>query len=292
MDLVFNLVLKIIPYILVGWLLSRLKIRSIETFIKYFVSFALYILIPLFIFFAMWSAPLKQNLNNTKNIGMIAVIVVLFGIFFAVVYSKIFYTDFRDTALPIIFMNSAYLAIPVNTVFFGTTATFYAIIYNITISILHFTIGLWIVSGSGKEIFRLPILYFAFLGILLNLTDVKIPLQLTGFSKMLTSVTLPVMLCLVGYQIKMLDYNMLKRTLVGVSLRMLGGVVVAFVFCKIFDITGITRSVCLISSSMPSAVNTYIFSKEYNADFSFASSMIVVGLIFSVILIPLILWLL
>jgi len=212
-------------------------------------------------------------------------------VLFAVVHSKIFKSNFRDVALPIIFMNSASLAIPLNTIFFGKDATFYAIIYNITLTVLYFTFGLRIVSGSIKEIFRLPVLYFAFFGIFLNLTGVKLSVGLFHFSEILSSVTLPVMLCLVGYQIRMVSVSVLKKVFAGVFFRMFGGLIVAYIFCRVFNITGTVKGVCLLTSSIPSAVNTYILSKKYDADYSFASSMIAVGLVMTLIVIPLVLWL-
>ncbi|MDO8735431.1 MAG: AEC family transporter [Elusimicrobiota bacterium] len=291
MDLLFNLLAKIIPYIFIGWIFTKLKFKNAELPINYFVNFALYFLIPIFIFFAMWSAPLSENIVNAKSVIFTVLIVCFFGVLFALVHSKIFKSNFRDVALPIIFMNSAYLAIPLNTVFFGKDGTFYAIIYNIVLTVLHFTFGLRIVSGSIKEIFRLPVLYFAFFGIFLNLTGIKLSDGLSHFSKILSSVTLPVMLCLVGYQIHSVSVSALKKVFAGVFFRMFGGLIVAYIFCAAFNITGTVKGVCLLTSSMPSAVNTYILNKKYDADYSFASSMIAVGLAMTLIVIPLVLWL-
>lgn len=295
MNMVFKLIIGVIPYILIGWLFTKLKLSRADKCIKYFVNFALYFLIPVFIFFAMWKVPFRENLNNSKIIVLTASVVIFLGIAFAMVYSRIFHMKFKDVSLPVIFMNSAYLAIPVNTIFFGEAGTFYSIMYNVTILILHFTIGIWIVSGSVKEIFCLPVLYAAGLGIFMNLAGIKTAAGLVQFSKMLNAVTLPVMLCLVGYQIKPISFVLpggLKKVFVGVFIRMVGGFVVAFSFCEVLGITGAVRGVCLLSSSMPPAVNTYILTKKYGADFSFASSMIVIGLIMSLILIPVVLWML
>jgi len=291
MDILFNLLARIIPYIFIGWIFTKLKFKNAELFVNYFVNFALYFLIPIFIFFAMWSAPLSENIVNARIVIFIVLTVCFFGVLFALLHSKIFESNFRDVALPIIFMNSAYLAIPLNTVFFGKDGTFYAIIYNITLTVLHFTFGLWFVSGSLKEIFRLPVLYFAFFGIFLNLTGIKLSVGLLHFSEILSSVTLPVMLCLVGYQIRTVSVSALKKVFAGVFFRMFGGLIVAYIFCEVFNITGTVKGVCLLTSSMPSAVNTYILNKKYDADYSFASSMIAVGLVMTLIVIPLVLWL-
>ncbi|MBN1383696.1 MAG: hypothetical protein JW983_02280 [Elusimicrobia bacterium] len=290
MEILFNLVAKVIPFIIIGWILAKLKFDKAEIFLKYFIDFAMYFLFPVFMFFAMWSAPIKENLGNSGNIILVAAIIIFFGAVFALAYSRIFNMEFRNVALPIIFMNSAYLAIPLNTVFFGSMGTFYSILYNIIIAFFHFSVGLWIVSSSLKEVVRLPILYFAIFGILLNLTGNAMPTGLSRIPETLNIITLPIMLCFVGYQIKSVNFGIIKKILAAVSVRMVGGFIIALSLCEIFGLTGAVRGVCLISSSMPSAVNTYILTKKYDADSSFASSMIAVGTALSVFFIPVVLW--
>ncbi|OGS45993.1 MAG: hypothetical protein A2539_06680 [Elusimicrobia bacterium RIFOXYD2_FULL_34_15] len=290
MTILFDLVLKVLPYILIGYIFSRFKLDWDDKFIKYFVTFAIYFLFPIFTFFTMWKTPLRESLSNSVNIIYIVVIVLFFGAVFATLYSKIFSLKFRNIAVPIIFMNSAYLAIPLNAIFFGAEGTYYAIMYNIFQTLLYNSIGLWILSGSAIEIFRLPMVYAAFLGVLMSLKNIYIPPYLDNFGKILNIITLPIMLCLVGYQIKPVNKDILKKIFIGVSVRMIGGFLVAILFCKILKISGSARSVCLLSSSMPSAVSSYIYTRKYHADYEFASSMIAVGLIMTLVLIPLILW--
>ena len=294
MEITLKLLTKIIPYIFIGWLFTKLKLKNTDLFIRYFVNFALYFLVPIFVFFAMWEAPLLTNVVNTRNVVFAVLVVFFFGVLFALCHSKIFGQSFRSVALPIIFMNSAYIAIPLNTVFFGTEGTFYAIIYNVGLTFLYFIFGVWFVSGSIKEMFRLPIMYLAIFGIFLNLSGIKLSTEIHHFSELLTAITIPVMLCLVGCQMRtdsIFCYKGLKKVLTGVFMRMFGGLIVAYIFCRVFDITGVVKGVCLLTSAMPSAISSYIFSKKYDADYSFASSMITIGLIMTLVVIPIILWL-
>ena len=282
---------RVVPYIFLGWVLTKLKFAGAETLVKHFINFALYILIPLFTFFMMWAVPVSASLGNTRNV-VIAVLVVFFaGVLFSVVHSKIFNESYRAVALPIIFMNTAYLAIPLNTIFFGQDGTYYSVVYNIVLTILTFTYGIWLVAGTVKEVFRVPVLYFAVLGVVLSSAGIKLSEGLIGFSRVLNAVTMPIMLCLVGYQLRTVKMSMLKKTAAGVFMRMFGGLAVAYLFCIVFSVTGIVRDVCLLSSAMPSAILAYILNKKYDADYSFASSMITVGMFVTIIIVPVILWL-
>ena len=117
------------------------------------------------------------------------------------------------------------------------------------------------------------------------------PREISVFSNLLSAVTLSVMLMLVGYQACPVYDSVLLKTSSAVVLRMAGGFFSALLFCEIFGIIDVTRQVCLLTSGMPAAVNSYILAKRYGADFSFAASAISIGLIASLIFIPFILWL-
>jgi hypothetical protein len=291
MRMILELVISVVPFILLGYLIGRVRLRHAPLFVKAFVDFSLYFLVPVFIFFVMWAAPLKENLYDTGAVVLVSVAVVGAGLIFAAIYSRAFNAKFREAALPIVFMNSAYLAIPINTALGGSRGVFLSTVYNIVITFLHFSVGILIVSGSSKEILRLPVMYAGVVGLLLNLSGVPLGHDLSVFSSLLQKVTLPVMLCLVGYQIKPVSMNMLRDVLAGVAVRMVGGLLVALAICELFGIIGVTRQVCLLTSAMPSAVNTYMLSEKYDANSSFASSMITAGLFVSPILLSVIIWL-
>jgi len=290
MKTLVNLLLKVLPFIMVGYVLSKFRFKKSELYISRFINFALYFLVPVFVFITMWTAPLYENIRDSQYIVIVSVAVVFFGAAFARIYSKIFCVNFRDIALPIVFMNSAYLAIPVNTVLCGETGTFLSVVYNIVITLLYFSAGIIVVSGSVREIFRLPILYCALFGAVLNISGIHASPGLRSFSGILSGITLPVMLCLVGYQIKPVSVTVFRKVVLASLVRMAGGLFVALAICEIFGIIGAARTVCLVTSSMPSAINAYILSKKYNADFSFASSMITVGLILTLVIIPVAIW--
>ena len=107
MQVSFNIIIKVIPYIFLGWLFTRFKFKNAELFVKYFINFALYVLIPIFTFFTMWEAPLSTNLGNTGYVVFAALLVFFVSILLALAFSKMFQTKYSNIALPIIFMNSA-----------------------------------------------------------------------------------------------------------------------------------------------------------------------------------------
>src|SRR3989344_4613802 len=106
------LLIKIFPWIFFGWLLARFKARALEAFSRGLVIFALWGLVPLFIFLEMWGSEIGWGLSG-KIIG-VATAVLAAASLGAYLLARSFVRPFREICLPIIFMNSAYLAIPLN----------------------------------------------------------------------------------------------------------------------------------------------------------------------------------
>ena len=40
MDILFNLLAKVIPYIFIGWIFTRLKFKNAELLINYFINYS------------------------------------------------------------------------------------------------------------------------------------------------------------------------------------------------------------------------------------------------------------
>lgn len=285
--LVWDLVSRVFVFIGVGMILEYIARKKGEKLVKGFVWFALNILIPVFMFFAMWAGEI--SFFSAKKILAAAILVVSGGIVLAVMWSRVRNMPFRQQCLPIIFMNSAYLAIPVNTILWGREGTIYAIIYNVVITIIHFTFGIWMVNkGSNiKEILGIPVIYAIAAGILLNYSGVRLPGLMFEFNKAVSAITLPVMLVFVGFRLAGISIKMIGPAFGGVVLRMLGGWFLGLAGVILFNITGPAAAVCMITSSMPPAVNTYILSERFKSDYHFASAAIFIGTLLSLISVPL-----
>lgn len=285
MNNIIYLISNILIFILLGYLVRRVGKGSIERYINTIINVALYFFIPYFFLVTMWVNQL--NILATKNIVIVAVSVIFIGGMFALLFSRIFKMEFRQVCLPIMFMNSAYLAIPVNTMFFGDKGTTYAIVYNAVISFIHFTLGIYLINRerSIKEVFKIPIFYAVVLGIVLNACNIAAPEILIVINNVLKGAIIAVMLALVGYQIDFKKLSMFKAVSVGVVFRFGAGFITSLVLVKILQMTGVTSGVAIVSSSMPSAINTYVLAKKYDANPEFASVMILVSTLVSLVVI-------
>ncbi len=289
-EVLLKLVSKVFVFVFIGYLIGKVRARFVKPLIAVVIEGSLYGLIPFFFLLSMWES--SADLLIARNVALIAAAVVITCGLMAYLFSTLSGVEFRQICLPIMFMNTIYLAIPINTLFFGSEGMTYSIIYSLTVGILNFTLGIYLVSRKEHflEIIKMPLIYAALVGVVLNQAKVGIPVVFLNISQRLKDVVLPAMVGLVGYQLNFIKWPHLKLVNIGVILRMGGGFLVALILVRLFHFSGPGASVVLISSAMPSAVLTYIFAKKYEADADFAAGMILVSTLLSIVTIPLIVY--
>jgi len=287
-QVVIKLLSRVFLFAFIGYFVGKIRARFIRPLVTVVINGSLYWLIPFFFFLSMWES--SASLLVAQKVALIGGLVVIACGLMAYLFSVIYGVEFRQICLPIMFMNAIYLPIPINTLFFGNEGMTYSVIYSLAVAILHFTVGIYLVSRKEHflEIIRMPFIYAALVGVVLNIAKVGIPLVLVHISQWLKYVTLPAMLCLVGYQLNFIRLQQFRLVNIGVLLRVGGGFLVALVLVKLLDFSGPGASVSLISSAMPSAVLTYILAKKYDADPDFAAGMILAGTLVSIVTVPLI----
>lgn len=287
-QVIFKLLSKIFLFVFIGYLIGKIRKGFIRALVAMVIDGSLYLFIPLFFFLSMWES--SADFLVTKKVAIIGISVVVACGLMAYLFSIFYRVEFRQICLPIMFMNTIYLGIPINTLFFGREGMTYAVIYSLTEGLLSFTIGIYLVSRKERflQVIKMPLIYAALVGVVLNQGKLGVPVILLNISQRLKDVVLPAMVGLVGYQLNFMRWRQFKLVNVGVLLRVGGGFLVALILVRLLDLSGPAASVALISSALPSAVITYVFAKKYEADADFAAGMILVGTLLSIVTVPLI----
>ncbi len=195
--------------------------------------------------------------------------------------------------LPTMFMNSGTIAFPLSLLAFGKDGLALAVIYYVCISILVYTIGIYIAKGKGgwPEMFKLPLLYAAGIGIILSTAGLRLPQVLASSIDLLGSATIPLMLISLGYRLRSTQLTSFWISACGAIIRIGAGFLIAYAFVTMFGITGLTKQILILSSSMPSAVINFIMSHRYNVNSDIVASIVVLSTIMSIVTIPIVLYL-
>ena len=196
--------------------------------------------------------------------------------------------------LPAMFMNSGYLGFPVTLFALGEVGLAMAVIFDAVESMIHFTIGIFLVQDASKrkreraaQILMIPLIYAVVLGIGLNLmhfqaADIVIqPLKLIG------SITIPLALIALGARLGELKVFSWKIPALALFVRFVLGFAIGFAFVQLFNITGLVRAVILLLSVMPPAVNSFVLNQKFgkHEDSEAAASAVFIGTLLSFIVI-------
>lgn len=285
-ELLFGLFKRVFLFVMIGAALGRFKGPRAERAANAVVPVLLNGVIPVYMFLAMWVTPIPAV--DTLSVALVALLVMACGGLFVWIWARAVNISVRGHALPVMFMNSAYLAIPVNTLLWGAQGAAYTIVYNFVLTVTQFTVGIWVAKRENAfaEMASLPLLYAMALGLVLNLAGMLVPWWASSSSRLIGVVTLPCMLMLVGYRIGALNAAVLNHAAWGVALRMGGGFLTAVVVAAAAGLTGPLAGVCIMTSAMPAAVYSFILTERYGGNAAFAAAAVLLGTLLSLVTIP------
>ncbi|MFQ5900555.1 MAG: AEC family transporter [Thermodesulfobacteriota bacterium] len=254
------------------------------------VEILLFLAIPAFII----SSLLKKNIE-TQDILVVSL--SAFGVVVGVGLMSHLYLlltgrrELKGFYMPTMFMNSGNMAFPLMFFAFGEDAYPFAIVYFVTVGILVYTLGIYIAKGEGgwKEIFRLPLLFAALIGIFLNLSNIAVPAPIFNAIDLFGDAAIPLMLFSLGYRLYSVKISSYGIAATGAIIRIVGGVLIAFIVVFLTGASGLTQKVIILSSSMPSAVINFVITEKYNLQSDLVASIIFLSTLLSIFTIPAIL---
>lgn len=209
------------------------------------------------------------------------------------VYFAMFDFQSRGFALPALFMNAGNMGIPLALFAFGQAGMQRATLMFVMITFLQYSLGIYILNGRGnwRESFRLPLIYAAVAGLVVNLAQVKIPEILLQPVAMLGQATIPIMLISLGYRLHEVESLQWGHALGGAMVRILGGFAAANIAVFAIGASGVNRQVLLLYGALPAAVINFVLTEKYRQDPALAASIVVISTFLSVLTIPIVFWL-
>ncbi|MBU7032109.1 MAG: AEC family transporter [Theionarchaea archaeon] len=193
--------------------------------------------------------------------------------------------------LSVLFTNSGNFGVPLCTFAFGEEGMINALAYMMYGSVIMYTAAVYIASRgtstmreSFSNIFKIPLIYALIAAILITYTGKSIPLFIEKPISLLGSAAIPVAMVLLGIQ---LSHTRVQKTYKPIALstvfRLVLSPLVAIALTSLMGVNGLLRSVLILESSMPTAINSTLIAIEFDAKPGFVSTVVLVSTIFSVI---------
>ena len=176
---------------------------------------------------------------------------------------------------------------------YGTSGLFYASIFMIPVRIVMWSVGISVfLKGKRENILKKvlthPCIIAVYVGAILMGTGVVLPEFLMKTISGLSSCNTPLSMMLVGMMLaEMNPRGLIDRTMLfytGVRLIVIPGVV--FLLTMFLDIDPLLRGIAVIIAGMPAPITTALLSAKYDGDETYATGMIFVTTIVSLITLP------
>lgn len=195
---------------------------------------------------------------------------------------------------PIMFANTGNMGLPLLFFAFGKTGFTLGILYMVSTTMLHYTVGILILNydRSPLEVFKLPLVYSAVAGVLLSVMEIEIPVPVFRAVHLLGEASIPAMIFALGYKLAEVRMKNVWKSFLAGGMRVFAGLLLGIFVVNIFHLDGIAAKVVILQAAMPPAVFNFVLAEKYNQDSERVASVILAGTLISVITTPVIIALL
>jgi malate permease and related proteins len=187
--------------------------------------------------------------------------------------------------------NNGNMGIPIAYFAFGDLGMALATVYYVMMSFMSNTFGAAIASTGQANIgdalkqgLRVPTLYAALGGALLNFTGIQIPSSALRAIDLLADAAIPGMLILLGVQLRAAPVFQTQGVILrSVAIRLLASPAIAWLLCLGLSITGVERNVLILQAAMPTAVMTSVLATEFDTAPRLVASIIFFSTLLSMV---------
>lgn len=232
-----------------------------------------------------------------------AVFAIILHIIFILVSTFIFKKEeslrYRVSIFSSVYSNCGFMAIPLLSATLGADGVFYGSSYLAVFTIFYWTHGICLYGGSIKEIsikniLTNPGIIGTFIAVILFVLRIKLPYVVGESVKYLAGLNTPVAMIILGAYITRVNFKEAFRNkglYIVTLLRLLILPAVAVLLAKIMPIDDVAKKAILISASCPTATVTALLATRYDLDSVYASELVSITTVVSILTIPLILML-
>ncbi len=195
----------------------------------------------------------------------------------------------------LVFPNAGNLGLPLCFFADGEQGLVYGVVFFALMSLIQFTIGQWLWSGSASfgQLARTPLVYAVVAACAVMVAGASVPTWLLRTTETIGGITIPLMQFTLGVSLATLQIARWGRSFAVAALRLAMGFAVGVLLAEIFGLEGTIRGVLILDCAMPAAVINYLFAERYGREPTDVAGVVVASTTLSLVTLPLILvWLL
>lgn len=289
MTLFVSTILILLPLFLVvaaGFLLARIFRIEEESLIRVLTDFFM----PLLVFASLYESTIgPAELGKLFGATTLMILLLLLA---AYIYAGAARINPRGFSMPIVFMNSGFLGIPLMKLWGGVDAMNIIIVFDQIQTLYIFTLGFLIIRGGiNREAIRSslgsPILWAVVLGFTFNLTGASLPEPLLETCRFGGAAAPPLAAFVLGISLNSRKPVLDRHLVAGMFLRTVAGFLIGLAVVRIFRFQGLTATVLMVTGALPGAVFSYVLPARYGIDCERAQAIVAATSALSVFTVPL-----
>ena len=186
---------------------------------------------------------------------------------------------------PMMFNNSGNMGIPLIVLAFGEQALPAAVLLFIVSTLLHFTLGIYILDRHTHplRLLKMPIIQATLAGLLISALQWHLPTALAMPVEMLGQIAVPLMLFTLGVRLTSIDFADWKIGTLGALLCPLSGIIIALTIRPFLSLSPDHFAILLTFAAMPPAVLNYMLAEQYQQQPKQVAAIVLIGNLFAVI---------
>ena len=206
--------------------------------------------------------------------------------------SRYFGYQWKTLVPPMMFNNCGNMGLPLAALTFGEEMLPAAILLLAISNFLHFMVGQQLITQKWdlRTVASNPMIVATVLGIGVSLAGIAIPENLRLPIHMLGLVSIPLMLFSLGVRMVGIDFRDWRISTVGAILCPLSGLLIALPFVLLVPLPEAQKPLLILFSVLPPAVLNYMVAERYGQQPHRVASIVLVGNLSSVLVIPATLW--
>lgn len=229
------------------------------------------------------------NLADNMPIALGCAAVVLGSGALTWVVARLLGMDPRTLVPPSMFNNVGNMGLPLLLLTFGEQTLGAAVVLMLVVTVLQFTVGIWLLSGrlDASLLWREPLLAAAGAGIVVSLSGLTVWQPLMVATKLLGDIALGLMIFSLGVRLSSAHWGAWRIGLVGACVTPITGMLVAWGFGLMAGLSLLEQNMLFVFGALPPAVSSFIFAERYQQEPDKVASIVIIGNALALFFIPL-----
>lgn len=280
-----SIVFPIFSIVMVGYLYGRKHTPDMAAANKLNID----VFVPALIFDVLTAS--SFNLGEYQALAIGGVAVILGAVFIAWPVAKLMGFQNKTFLPPMMFNNSGNMGLPLVLFAFGEKALPAAVVLFIIENTLHFSVGMKIINSSASllDTLKIPMMLATIAGLSISFLNFNVPELLGVPIKMMGQIAIPLMLFSLGVRLIHINWNDWKIGMIGAIVSPVSGLAIAIPAGYLLNLPPQQFSLLIIFGALPPAVLNYMVAERYNQEPQLVASIVMLGNISSIAIIPIVL---